>query len=591
MITSEFFDQIIYKPPRKIKNPYYINQIIGLDTESYTTGEPFLLALSTGEYTIHFDTVFDWLLNKNHHDYGCWNLKYDAGSILYKLNKGLLKELQEYGITDFSGYVISYIPHKYLEIKKDENIVRIWDICQYYKMSLDKAAQTYLHNQKIHIEDKNFTPERVKAEFDEIVKYCIKDASLTSSLGEYLIDKLKLFDIQASRLYSTASISYQYFEKEAGIIHIKRFWKSYKDLVKIAIDSYQGGKFECTSRGYFENAYEYDIVSAYPNSIRNLVDITKAHVVKSKFPPVDAHYSFLRVRIKLYNDINLPFGKLVGALRVYGIGEYYTTITGLEYAYLLEHNIDVEIFECWSLIVPVIRYPYRLVIDTLFTRKEKCKDDKMEYSLCKILMNGFYGKMVQCQYDKLEEMYMTGQGFNPIYASYITAETRLAVTRIQQELKDDCLAVHTDSVITKKPVPALHVTGKLGGFDFEVSGKTIIVGCGCYQIGDKGAYKGFVPKINNGIKDNWEILLSRYKNSAKIPYSALRVESWKECAAKGHWGKINLFQDVPKDINMNSDYKRDWSQKMKAGDYMKAEYRSKPIIFCEDEKPEYWKCV
>ena len=588
MITSEFFDSIIYKPPRKIKNPYFIDHITGLDTESLTTGEPFLLALSTGDFTIDFNNVFDWLLVKNHHDYGCWNLKYDAGSILYKLNKGLLKELQEYGITDFSGYVISYIPHKYLEIKKGESIVRIWDICQYYKMSLDKASEIYLQDNKIHIEDKSFTLERIKKDFSEILQYCVHDASLTARLGDYLLAKLKLFNIQASRLYSTASVSYQYFEQEAGIIHIKRFWKSHKDLIKAAIDSYQGGKFECTSRGYFENAYEYDIVSAYPNSIRNLVDISKAKVHKVKFPIVDAPYSFLRVKISIYNDVNLPFGKLVGALRVYGIGEYYTTITGIEYDYLIEHNVNVQILECFSLTIDHISYPYRKVIDTLFARKEACKGDKMEYSLCKILMNGFYGKMVQCQYDKLEEMYMTGQGFNPIYASYITAETRLAVTRIQQELKDDCIAVHTDSVITKKPLDALHVTGKLGGFDFEVSGKTIVVGCGCYQIGDKGAYKGFVPKIISGKKDTWESLLSRYTDKDKIPYSALRVESWKECAAKGHWGKINLFQEVSKDISMNSDYKRDWRQKMKAGEYLKKEYNSTPIIFCDDEKPEYW---
>lgn len=176
---------------------------------------------------------------------------------------------------------------------------------------------------------------------------------------------------------------------------------------------------------------------------------------------------------------------------------------------------------------------------------------------------------------------------------------------MQNKYKNACLAVHTDSVIMTEPLPDSEIKkGELGSFEY-VDGPApgVLVACGCYQLGDAGAFKGFEPRrvkqyggnpdesaIIGERDETWFEILKRYRNKQEIPYKALRVESWIEATAKGHFDKINKFEIHPKNIDLNADVKRIWPENDYCGrDLLAGLIPSEPVVKVQTEPPEYWK--
>lgn len=646
MITSDQFHRIKYHPIRKQTPGKSIDTLIGFDSETDTTGRPFLFGFGDGRHCGNENDTLLCFLEKFYigTDFAVWNLKFDSGSVIYNMPAGEKFEKEkpimvdgekcyqdkngDIFFWDYTAYAwkpgkielweknyttwtyidirgkekkirVEYIPHKLLKLSWGKGKeIKFWDICQFFQSGLDKAAKKYLGEGKDDIETKSFTAGYISKNLKKIIKYCIKDADLTGRLGNYFLDKLDEFGIRATSLYSSASISFRYFQDQGEIIGIKRFWKNYPDLVKMAIDSYEGGKFEVTARGAF-NGYEYDIVSAYPYEMANLVDISFAKVkINTKYEK-SAVYGFIRCLIECYDDLYLPCGIMIQNTRVYAIGKYYITVTKNEYDYLLTLGVKIKILSAAWLFVDNPDYPYRATVEKLFSLKaEYKKKDAMIYQLVKICLNGFYGKMAQCIHDWTDH-YNAGVAFNPLYASIITANCRIRVSKIQNEYKNDCLAVHTDSVILTRPLQWSELPfGVLGAWEQVTPGAVpgVLVACGCYQIGGEGAFKGFEPHSETdgetGIKtfETWYDILEKYRRLKNIPYEALRVESWVEAVSKGHFNTINLFQKMPKKIDLNADIKRVWiKDDMTAGDYLKKLHRSRPRVIVNTEKPKHWK--
>src|SRR5271157_941246 len=582
-----WYDKISYRYFRRFRSRL-IRGVIGLDSEAYLDGKPFMICMSDGTTFHHCDdtspipAIFKYYKNFN---IVVYNLKYDSGAILYTLPNNEKEELWIRTETRHGPYTITYIPHISLTIRKGKDRVRIWDIAQFFQTSLDNAASKYLGRRKIHVETKSFTREYVKENFDQLQRYCVRDAELTAALGNYFLEKLKEFGIRPTSLFSQASLSFQFYSDKGKIITCKRFFEYWPEMLRYSMESYEGGKFEVTSRGAF-TGFEYDLVSAYPSAIRNLVDISHARVKKSKRYQPSAQYGFIRVKIYNPKGLHLPCGILRGNLRVYPAGEYYCTITKIEYEYLKKLKIRCPIDSAWWLFVDKKKkYPYKKTTDFLFSLKKSFKGkDDMLYSLTKIMLNGFYGKTCQMIEDYTGK-YVCGTGFNPIYASQITAETRVKISKIQNLLGKNCLAVHTDSCISTSPLPKKLVTGKLGQMDFVCEGKGVLIACGQYVLASEAAYKGFEP-----LKDeNWWELLEENKRRSHFFYPIIKVESWIESIAKGHFNKINLFTKEKKKIDLNGDSKRVWINKAKGGDLLKKLEYSYPVVIVEKEKPESWK--
>ncbi len=594
MITSEFWDLINYKKPDLENKGKEIPFLLGLDTEADENGKPFLLTISDGSVFTDFENIPYTLLKEYQNCHiAVYNLKYDSGAILYFLPHENLYELWEKTETliEHEGEKIKivYIPHKMLCIEtgkgKGRKFVKIWDICQYYSMSLNKAAEIYLGKKKIDIETKKFTEDYRKENWEKIVEYCIQDSVLTSELGNFLIRKLSEFGVRTTALYSAASLSFRYYADCGKIITSWRLWQNHKKLLQIALDSYQGGKFEITARGSF-TGYEYDITSAYPYEIQNLADISFARVIYSKEIPEDAYYGFIRCRIYNPEGLYIPCGLMMDFVRVYPAGEFYCTITLQEYLYMVKDlGLRIDILEGAFLILKNITFPYRKTTLKLFDLKAlyKKKKDKMLTNVSKLMLNSFYGKSVQMIED-YKGIYNAGQGWNPIYGSIITANCRIKICKIQNLMQKKCLAVHTDSVITLEPIPEEFTSGGIGNFEFVEKGKGCIIACGQYYIGEKEAYKGFDPLPG----DNWEKLLKENENKTKFPYPIIRVNSWVDRVSKGHYTGINYFENAVKEINFNVDKKRYWRENI-TGAFLRYELEyGIPRIVIHNKTPEYW---
>ena len=602
MVPLSCFDKIVYKKPSQYRFDKPLQKIIGFDSEAYRSGLTFLYATSEGDIIAPPDLfsvlVSDKYLSSN---FVTWNLKYESGAILRVFPHKVLHALQQFHEAEYvfrdEKYLLSYIPHKQLRIKQDKwhgKSVRFWDMSPFYgRVKLETAAKEYLHESKHDVNPELFTEEYVKAHFDEIAKYCVQDCVLTKRLADLWISKFEQTGISVTSLYSEASISFTYISRKTDIVTPYEYWDYNKKLIRYAFESYEGGKFEVLARGKF-SGYEYDISSAYPKEIANLIDIRNARIVYSNAYVPEAVYGFLRVRISLKNpDVRLPCGVL-HKIRTYPMGSYFITITKQEYDYITkELSVPVEIIDAAWIIVSCIRYPYDNIINELYIQKSFWKKkDRLRSNNYKIIMNGFYGKMAQCIED-VEGNYVAGQGWNPIYASIITANTRIAVTRLQNLLGRDALAVHTDSVITRVRIPDRFIGKNMGEFELVEEGDGVIVACGIYQINDQSALKGIIrdkdDKLTHKKSRTIIDILKGHPGQSEIELRIRHVESWLQSMSMNHpVSAINVFSDEPKKLDLNCDTKRIWPGDVTSDDLLNSLQFSEPLIERQFSEPKFW---
>jgi len=418
----------------------------------------------------------------------------------------------------------------------------------FYEGSLESNAQKYLGLGKIDPGTKVFTPEDVTERWADIGKYSVRDSTLVQGLAELIIRRFESFGIYPRKLYSTAYVSYQYFSTKCPYVTVRKYWQRFKPLLQASMDAYNGGKFEVTTKGlgYF---YEYDINSAYPYEIANLIDISWARVEQSSKYQKSALYGFLYVEGKLPAFIHSPVAVKYNSVNVYPVGYLKKWITLSEYDYLIAKGADLTILDAFWLKCEHREQPYRKEILRMAALKDRFKREGklLDYHTVKILMNSLYGKMIQLTPEG--EGWKASTCWNPIYGAVITANVRIRVSEMQA-LHAAVWAVHTDSVISTEPIP-MRASGTLGAFAPTVEGYGVILGSGIYQIGDKVRFRGFSSRRD----------LLAFMGWAKptIPLDEIRAHSWREVAFH-NWSTslINRFEAMPRELQINFDRKRVW---------------------------------
>lgn len=532
-------------------------EVIGIDTEAYEDGRCFMIATSNW----HFWSMEEfpdclWTREYRGKNFVAYNLKYDEGALLQFLPREPLEELRSEGRTKYLDYVITIIPRKCLTIRKGKNTATFYDMYNFYMGSLDYNAKKYLGEQKGDIETKKFSPEYVEHNYCSIALYCIQDAILVQKLGELLINKFESLGVYPRKLYSTAYISYQYFRQNTKYVTVKRFWDTDKKLLEFALRSYNGGKFEVTQKGC-DYYYEYDIVSAYPYEIANLIDITYSRVIWDKTYHKYARYGFLHVKMKIPVEVYSPVAIQTTGVNIYPVGEIEKIITKTEYEYLIAQGADITIIDAVWMHVDKPFKPYQKEIIKLAEMKHNFKreNNELDYHTVKIIMNSLYGKF--CQLIDMGDYAKASACWNPIYASVITANVRTKISEYQQKYPH-VVAVHTDSIITTKPLE-LSKDGELGDMVYELEGDGVILGSGMYQIGKKNKTRGFHLKND---------LVDLVRDGKKyITIEEIRPYSWREVIFH-NWeiDRINRFETVVKRLDVNFDKKRMWLKDWKKFD-------------------------
>lgn len=543
---------------------------IGIDTEAYPNGRCFMIATSLGD-VFKMSDFPNCLFSRKYRGktFVAYNLKYDSGALLQCLPKSKLTALWKDGKTEQAGFRYRALGYKYLGISKGKNAIHFYDMLNFYECKLETAAATYLDEHKQDIDPKLFTRSYVRSHWQEIASYCVQDAVLVCKLAERLIHKLEAFGVYPKKLYSVAYVSYQYFKSKCFYVTVKRFWKRERELLQYALAAYNGGKFEVTKKGV-DYYYEYDIVSAYPFQIANLLDISTANVEYSRRYEKDALYGFLLVRGRIDSVCFSPTVVKRRNVCCYPVGQIRRVVTKEEYEYLLSQNCDLSIEGAVWLRSRNRQYPYRREIHKLVKLKGeiKKKGDDFDYHTIKILLNSLYGKFVQLI--KKGKRWEASACWNPIYAAIITANCRIEMCRMQKTYAS-IVAVHTDSVISTTPLP-YNGHAKLGDFEYKREGQGVILGSGIYQIGKTVKFRGFEKKRD---------LFDLFKCNDKVAkVSVTRPHSWRLVMAMG-WDteKINLFETRPRKLKVNFDQKRMWYRDwQKFSDIPKRQVESVPLV-------------
>jgi len=543
--------------------------VLGIDSESYDNGVPFMFAISDGTITTP-EELFDTLFQHKYRGikFVCYNLKYDEGSILHQFPSEVLQELRQKGKIKYNDYSVRSIPKKELVITniKQKHSIAFYDIAQFYGTSLNKASLYYLGKEKTDMPTKTFSRKYVKKAWQKLSKYCIQDAKLTEELADYFIDMLITdFDIYPQKLYSTGYIAGLHFARTCDVIDVKRYYRYYKECLEYAYLSYAGGKFETYQRG-FGIFYQYDINSAYPYEISNLQDIRTAKVFKSNEYQKDAAYGFINCRLMLSNDYS-PIPLKIDNVNRYPIGSFSKIITKFEYDYLIERGDRVEIIDAWWIVCQAVEYPYKKEVERLFELKRRYKKtDTLRYMLVKILLNSFYGKFIQVTHKIPHEgRYEAGWLFNPIYGSVISANTRVRLCRVCEKYDKYIVAVATDSIVTTIDLHnnGLDISDNLGDWKAEDEGYGVVVGSGVYQIGDNTHFRGYhgLNDLTNLVKNN--------RNRINISVNQRLVLSWRLVVFRNaDPDLINRFTQNVKVLNLHFDRKREWDSGWKWTDQL-----------------------
>jgi len=187
-------------------------------------------------------------------------------------------------------------------------------------------------------------------------------------------------------------------------------------------------------------------------------------------------------------------------------------------------------------------------------------------------MNSLYGVF----YEKVRkgDKWRVGIFFNPIYASVITANTRIQLFSEALQHGDKVVGFATDSILLKG-THECNGGKRLGAWDIDAAGKAVVIRSGLYQIKEKVKSRG-IAKAHK-IKTPYGEFKNIFEYVKKYPhlteYKVLLDRPVNMGEALSHPKKlspkdINVWQDFSYTLNINRDVKRVWNSEFKAGGEM-----------------------
>ncbi len=260
---------------------------------------------------------------------------------------------------------------------------------------------------------------------------------------------------------------------------------------KMAYNCYHGGWIESMKLGFFDEAYDYDLTSAYPTEAAKLLSCSPRH---GSWYEIDnyvqeAAYGFAYCRVSI--DISLPFSPIMVRIQSFmtpdgvtpvriirnPIGSWEGWLTKDEIEYIHRNWLgEVEVLKGVWFIPTQYYQPFLPLVKELNRMRQSMKGqgDKLAGYLSKIISAALQGKFIQSSI--VNGKRVVGTAFNPVYASTITARVRLRVAETALESYEHVLGVVVDGIITDAPLPVSN------RWKLEYKGKCVIANHGDYDI-------------------------------------------------------------------------------------------------------------
>ena len=595
------FNMLTITYQRRYRNKgFTMKQNTGIDTETYK-GYVKLICDDEGNYkeVDDIEQIFQFLTRDRFKSQFNWffNIKFDFESIIKYLDKDELIDLYQNHKLQHYNYEIKYIDRKFFSLSHNKHYYYFYDMFGFIETSLNNAAKKYLHEEKLsNIVDSsklNTDWSYWENNKENIIKYCIKDAELTKRVADYFWSLVyKNMEYYPKRPFSKGRIAEEYFLSKCYIPTINDIPHR---ALELAYNSYLGGRFELIQKGYFDKCYTYDIKSAYPSIIAELIDYNKGKWIKCKNGKInkDAYGGYYNCKIDCLELIFSPFTKKIQSLSVFPNGKFNQTLTKTEIEFYRDNfeSIDIKITDGIEFFPDEILTPFKEEILKLYSWKEKEKDEDVKYAV-KIFMNAFYGKTIQ----KSGDLNLTGKIFNPIWATEITSQTRLKLFTLMLQKPDTIIGSSTDSVHSTEPL-SIPKSPSLGDFSKDFEGEGVYIMSDVYYLWnnetkkDKSKIRGFSLAKTKDMNDETETkkdklslrqILNSMKKDTIYKYETMRPYHLGECLLHTKSRTIedlNIFAKVKKSININGDKKRIWKDDFKNGkECLKRNIQSMPLL-------------
>lgn len=347
-----------------------------------------------------------------------------------------------------------------------------------------------------------------------------------------------------------------------------------KEVVELAYSCFHAPWLEQFKTGYTENLYAYDINSAYPSTIKDLIGIDancgKWHYSEEYVET--AHYGFCIAKIKISSKVKISpilvrkHGSLFSPT-----GEWIGYITKEEIDFIAKFKLgEVEIVSGWWFIPDALVHPYLSIANKISQIRQLAKDTNniaLNYSV-KLASVRLVGKFLQRYSPPLSDSApIASATFNPIYAAIVMTRVKLKIAELALTHPDNVVSVIVDSVTFDKKIefPSSGKFGEVRLINNEPQSKVILS-----------------PTIPNYNKVMEEIVKDPTKSRYSIPVDQFNrlcnsIQK-KEFHKTGTYEKSGFIFDVGK------DHKRSWVNAPKFGfNLLHKNYASVPKMIDELE--------
>lgn len=638
--------------------------VYGWDTETYD-GKVTLISVVGKNYkeslmTTDIDKILEFLCHKRFngsHNF-FFNLRYDRDAIIKMLPQERINELKLNDNTFYKQYRIQLIgnkvfkisrwkisyyidtgkrkkkikkteieeyPQDEIETKIENNLTSFFsDIATFYHLgSLENTVKKGLKllykkgvkiGRGVYFQDQVAYVKRSRSDkhdrysYIDIVKYCEQDSYYTYLLGKNVVDMVKELKIPVPNFYSPASISKGFLRMQ-----LREGYEFKKSVItQMALDSYNGGRFEVFSRGFYDKVHMADLCSCYPYEISKLYEPKGKYVQNNEYEP-ESLYSFFKCDIRINNDFRMsPFKftvKNLNELLVFPTGTFRdVTITKKEYEILEKMDCRVKINKAIHLFN---REPRLWVegIEEIYRKRQEYKklNNRLEHIL-KLILNSLYGITIQLNrisklpvqlddenklkdernefieivennevyYLLVESLWKAGAWFNPILATEITGGARCRLFEDLHKYEEHILQIATDSVAMSRPIPFKH-SKELGGWEHYNLMEGFLIGNGIYHFQEKKT--GKICEKRRGLISDHKIDLNAlinyggniYQNFFEgayldsVSFRKTRPKGLKEGLPKMYQQYnanelINIFLPYERELSINLDRKRVWER-------------------------------
>lgn len=419
----------------------------------------------------NIDYLLDFLLEPQPNQFRVfWDMDTEISPILAILDQNRLECLFQTTRTWLAPYSITYHPERSLIITK----------------GVGKSLRVAYYNLS------QFYPDIETASTEEAVKK-----------GEELLAELASIGVEPRRLSSSIAI----FDYIYDTIPLPNYRDMPHEVGELARESVNGGWMEAYQLGHWEQAWDYDIVSAYPSIAAKLLDHRYGTWAQDKECPSGAVYGFAYGEVKVATDISPIIFKDYYGHSYTPRGRWYDYLTKQEIDFLQEFDLgSFKISDAWWWIPKSKVYPLQLIMHKLFNQRMK---SELLNRVVKGAMVGIYGRTLQEYPERFAPSY------DPVWGSIIEAETRLKVARFiyENNVQTNLLHVSTDGVLLDKEVPLVS-DNKFGSWKLDSTGAALVVSSGTLFYGKRRPhqlnYEKAIELVRAKPKANsWELPIKR----------------------------------------------------------------------------------